>query len=480
MSSPAIQWSLSDQDTCGSRCQVEPIFRLAFPLEWILINYNKWILASVTVFLIAGCSIPSVEPAGGSAGTGNNSQTGNQNQTGTTTPSTGGSTVTPPGGNVMTVTVNGSLCGPASNQYNNEPCTSVTLCQAGTSNCQTIDDLLVDTGSFGLRIFSSAITVPMTPEKTASGGTLAECINYGDGSSQWGPVETVDVILGQEPAVAMPIQVINSSFGGASNCGTPQDPPQSSPQQAHFNGIIGVGLLAQDCGPTCVNSTTFEQYFSCSGSNCSLTTVSLAEQVTNPISLLPVDNNGLIFQLPSVAATGAASVSGTITLGIGTQSNNTPAAGVTVLGAAPSTVILGNDTLSTVFSSYSNKAVAGFIDSGSNYLYIPPPSGNSVPNCGVANKVSYSGFFCPTSQVSFSAENESVTSSSTSAVSFEIGNAIDLLTSTNMVFGNIGFNAGGGADASFDWGLPFFFGRTIYVGIEATKSSLGTGPYWAY
>lgn len=121
--------------------------------------------------------------------------------------------------NAMLVTVNGSLC--ASNSYPNKPCVGVTICTPGTSDCQAIDDIILDTGSTGLRIFKDVLSVQLTQATTAS-GDLAECLQFADNTNEWGPIEYADVVLGKEPAVTIPIQVIDASFGTVpSLCGKP-------------------------------------------------------------------------------------------------------------------------------------------------------------------------------------------------------------------------------------------------------------------
>src|SRR5439155_24183371 len=99
----------------------------------------------------------------------------------TTTPSTGTPTSTL---NMQSVLVNS---GP-NNDYANGLFTSVTVCVPGTSSCQLISGILVDTGSTGLRVLSSALNNLNLPQQTAtSGGPVVECAQFQDGFT-WGPV----------------------------------------------------------------------------------------------------------------------------------------------------------------------------------------------------------------------------------------------------------------------------------------------------
>jgi hypothetical protein len=360
--------------------------------------------------------------------------------------------------NVLPVTVNGSLC---TNSYLNKPCVSVTVCTPGNpASCQPINDILLDTGSFGLRIFNQVLTVAAPIQITSGSGSLAECVQFGDGSALWGRVKKADIILGSEPAVQIPIQVVDSTLPGApTTCAN----AEQNPSVAGFNGILGVGVFSLDCGSACASNPNIGIYFSCSGSICASTSVSTPDQVRNPVVSLPTDSNGVIVELQGVPPTGAPSAGGILVLGIGTRTNNTPPAGVTSYKTGQfgevRTVLNGN--------TYNS-----IIDSGSNGLFFTPPSSGLLPNCASPN----SAWFCPSPAVLLSATNEGASGASQTEVFFQIGNLISLVGSSNRVFSNIG----GAAPDLFDWGLPFYFGRNIYIGIDGMSSSLDTGPYFAY
>jgi len=372
------------------------------------------------------------------------------------------------GDNVMKVTVNGTLCSSDVNEeYVNKPCVTVTVCDTTGNNCDTVDDVLLDTGSFGFRVFKSALTNSFShlAAVTAGGNPVAECTQYGDNSIDWGPIKLAGVILGNEPVVSVPIEVMGTTLPIPGSCHTSGTTVDTDPVNTGYKGILGVGLFAQDCGSSCVTASNNGVYYECPGEiNCVSTALPLSNQVTNPIALLPQDNNGAILELPSVKLGGLLSVNGYFVLGIGTRSNNTPT-GVTAYSA---------DKYGEFSTSFSSVTYTSFLDSGTNALLFPGSTENGLPDCSG----DYSSFFCPSSTVTLSAINTASSGSSTSRINFQIGNTITLYNTVNYVFSELG---GSSTSAEgFDWGLPFFMGRNVYVGIESTSSTLGTGPYWAY
>jgi hypothetical protein len=377
-----------------------------------------------------------------------------------------GSSSTPPtnvvvttGQNVQPVTVN---AGPANN-YANGMFTSVTICVPGSaSSCQTIDGVLVDTGSTGLRILSSALTLTL-PQQTANGNPVVECLQFQDGFV-WGPVQVADVTMAGERAGSVPIQVIGASAFSTipDACTSSGGPSEDTLDVLGANGVLGIGLFRQDCGPECVVSTSPGLYFACSASGCQPTLEGLAQQLQNPVWLFAHDNNGVIVELPSVAPLGAATVGGSLVFGIGTEANNG-------LGGATVFTVDGQGTFTTVYQGQSYGG--SFLDTGSNGIFFLDTSKTGLPLCTDA-----SSFYCPTTAQALSATQRGV-SGTTSTVAFGVANA-------DMLLGNTLFSAfsmlAGPNTGSFDWGLPFFFGRNVFTAIESQSTPAGFGPYWAY
>lgn len=337
--------------------------------------------------------------------------------------------------------------------------TSVTVCVPGTSNCATIDNVQVDTGSQGLRILAS--TLPATlqlPTLPAGGsGSVGECAVFGGGYT-WGAVRSADVRMAGQLAAALPIQLIADPTVPSvpSDCSGAGLAMQTS-TSLRSNGILGVGLFAADCGSACANTAAPRWYYSCDTSGaCQASAQPLAQQVTNPVSAFALDNNGVVIDLPAVAAGGAPTVSGSLIFGIGTQANN-------VLGGA--TVLRANAQSGYVTTlSNSETYSLSYLDSGSNALFI---ANAGMPQCGL--------WYCPTAPQAASATIAG-SDGATAAVSYSVGNSTTLFNSSNNAFSNLA----GIASNSFGWGLPFFYGRRVYTAIEARLTSAGAGPFYAF
>jgi len=377
--------------------------------------------------------------------------------TAATTPST---PVTPVAtSNQVAITVNQGLDGAV-----DTPNVSVTICVPGTATCQTIPNVLVDTGSFGLRLFASSITIPL-PTSTMGGGTLTNCAQFGLGTT-YGSVQLADVKFAGEVGGSTPIQVIaDPNFATVpSSCLNGGAVNVASPATLKSNGILGIGAEPIDC-PGCETNASQSLYYVCtSATSCTQTTAAAAVQVTNPVVKFAQDNNGTVLSLPSVSASGSSSVSGVMTFGIGTQTDNALGSATiyTTTGYVPGQLY---DTFTTVFNSRSNVA---FVDSGSNGIFFDD---SSIAQCTASI-----GFYCPASTLNLSAVIQG-TNGTNSAQNFSVANAQTLFDNGAYAMNNI---AGTYTAGTFDWGLPFFFSRSIYTAIDGKSTPGGTGPYVAF
>ncbi len=422
---------------------------------------------------------------------------------------TNGTSVPEPSGtNYMKVTVNGDQCLPSAISYlPNAACVSVTICgpsalSSSDSTCQVIPGLLLDTGSVGLRLFRSVLNSNLLSGLTPvldGGRIVSECVTYGDYTADWGPLAHATVFMGGESGVQTPIQLIDKNYGGQVNgtyvgqtiCNSfgTNVTLDTGPSQLLYNGILGVGMYGQDCGSSCTLSNLAQNpgfYYSCSAgslsssSSCSTTEIALAtgSQLQNPVSLLPVNKNGIAVELPSVGDSGAVSATGYVIFGVGTQSNNTPDGSVTQLPVNPSSI-----EIRATLNGTNNDA---FIDSGTTFYDFPPEgTSGSLSNCSNWD-TGFSGFYCPngnsSSSVDLTFTLKGYQGSPTINVMANIGNPISIysgVSSSAGVYSNFATGAdstplNGASLNTVDFGLPFYLGRTIYHTYESATAN----PYW--
>jgi len=359
--------------------------------------------------------------------------------------------------------------------------TSIGICVPGTTTCQTVFNVQVDTGSSGLRLRSSALYIPLTNNKDASGNSLANCGRFSDGSVQWGAVQPVDLNIEGEIASSLPVQVIGGNSIPAAPAGCVSGViTERPPLVPGANGILGIGMRKQDCGAACAASPAPSPaaYFSCTASQCVPTPVPVANQLQNPVAMFPQDNNGVILQMPGLGDSGTNFIAGSLLFGIATQST-----GSNFLGTAQIQTPDANGHFTTVYNGVNY--TSSYFASGARAIYFPPANTTGLVSCTTA---ATAGFYCPPSPVGISTIIKDVNSVS-SNIPFSVGNAASLFQLSfgqNRAFNNL---TGPTSINGFVWGLPFFYGRNIFIAIEGqtvTTSALTatvtstTGPFIAY
>jgi hypothetical protein len=406
-------------------------------------NPLGFLIAILLILLQAGCG-------GGSSSSASNTPIG----TTPTVPSTSAKSLS----NFQNITAS---AGPANSV--NLLFTNITICAPGsTTDCHTVDNILVDTGSVGLRLFASTLPagLKLVQQKAANGTALVECTQFADGYI-WGPVKAADVKLGGEVVPSMSIQIAGDpAFTNVPSDCSSSGPSENTVNAFGANGVLGIGNFISDCGNLCASTAVSGAYYACSSSTCSVTNIASNQQIQNPVALLSKNNNGVLLQLPGVPLEGAANVGGLMIFGIGTEANNQLGA-VKVYTVDPS-----NATFSITLNGTSYPG--SFIDSGSNAFFFPS---KTIPVCA-------SGFYCANSPQTLDVFLQGKNGINTS-FGFTIANA-DAQFQAHPNFNVFPLLGGPGFDNNIDLGLPFFFGRTVYTAIEERQTPGGPGPYVAF
>ena len=356
--------------------------------------------------------------------------------------------------------------------------TSVTLCKPGSTQCQTIDHVLVDTGSVGLRLLATAVSsrLQLSKAKNDQGNVLLSCAKFLDQSYAWGPMALADVKLGALVAANTPIQLVGDANYDAFSTQCPSegmtngayDGWQSIVTQADLgaNGILGIGLAKQDCGVPCEplppdGAPILKRYFACRDRTCTgvnVTALPAKQHLQQVVSRFPTDNNGFAIRMDAVPDAGAATATGKLIFGLGTRDNNQ----FVTHQLIPTDI---DGLLSgTISSALPPKGafLYTFFDTGSNGIYFDW----DLSFCRG------SIFYCPISDVAFTVRLLGNAGPSLLA-NFTIGNAASMFQQGFAALPTLG-----GAinlESALDLGLPFFYGRTVLIGIDGQEAT-GVGP----
>jgi Protein of unknown function (DUF3443) len=163
---------------------------------------------------------------------------------------------------------------------------------------------------------------------------------------------------------------------------------------------------------------------------------------------------------------------GSLIFGIDTQTDN---------ASGTQTVLTVDDNAELLMMFNTQTLANSFIDSGSNGIYFAdssivtctaPPSDPTSP---IVN------FYCPASTLTLPLTIQGMNGTMTNNLTFAVGNAITMLDNTDFdAYPQLAGTLPAGNVGTFDYGLPFFYGRRVAVAVQGATTTVGTGPYIAF
>ena len=171
---------------------------------------------------------------------------------------------------------------------------------------------------------------------------------------------------------------------------------------------------------------------------------------------------------------GVLTSTGTVVFGIGTQADNALAA-ANVLPVTTSASRLGAGVLTATYNG--KQLTQSFLDSGSSdYFFID----TTLNPCTDTDLIAY---YCPATPLPLS-PLLTATNGATASGAFTLYSPLNVAATSNVAPG-LGLNPTLVKPPlpfanSFDFGVPFFFGKSVYTSIEGRAAGGVTGPYFAF
>lgn len=389
----------------------------------------------------------------------------------------------------------------------NIPQISLTICVPGTSTCQTIDHILVDTGSTGLFLFSKQTqgvldlaATPLPQAKDSNGNLLYDCMAYG-GNSNAGGTYIADVYLnGSHYATQQTIGVFGTVENQASQlCSfnknanqTINDYVLSNPQTQQvglgFNGILGVGALK----PSIDDSSTLScnSQFQCTPFNWYNGTN--LHGYSNILAQLNNDSNGFGLSIPSPSINvnggfNGQALQGQLILGINTQTDNQVSVAQKIM------TLIQPSSLTVIPSGFLNASLEQstaqvLVDSGTNGILISSTFASYFAGLGItptqpSNAISALQVASSTQQQTFSLTlTDAAQNTSTQSLSLTTNTVINPLWQSGVIPDFGFFFTNSNTAQNIILGIPFFMGKTIWFleagGTNPSSNEQGAGIYF--